>query len=153
MTQPTTATVRVTVAPVNLADAKVGDAVIVIVAPFMRNGTGRPTFKFGYVSHATPKRLRVNGTVYHRTGYGLRRDTRNRLADPTPERLEKLAAAQRAAEVNEQARANDESDSRINRRIAADWLAHQTDPDEIERLLFHHTLEDVFDVLRKARIV
>ena len=135
-------------APVSLADAKVGDTVIVV-----SSGTPRAEA----VASAGRRRLKVGRRWYDRTGPCMSAHVpgtaMTHLVEPSPHWLERLAAVAEVAAKAAREQRNDKDEARLNRRVAADWLAHQTDPDEIERRLFNHTLDDVFLVLKQAGVV
>ncbi len=134
--------------PVRLADAKTGDTVIVV-----SNGTPRAEA----VVAAGRRRVKVGRRWYDRTGPCMSAlvpgTAVTHLVNPSPLWLERLAAVAAVRAKAARERENDLDERRLSRRIAADWLAHQTDPDEIERLLFNHTLDDVFVVLKQAGVV
>lgn len=160
MTRPTTTSSEPPApprTPVALAAARTGDCVILAKLPFAYNSDAPPDLCRATVKVATLHRLNVSGVAYYRTGTRAGRTKpgtrRTVLVDPTPDRLAALAEADRRAAEFERQRDSDRDDRRLNRRVAADWLAAQTDPDRIESLLFGHTLDDVFEVLRQARIV
>lgn len=75
------------------------------------------------------------------------------LSDPTPAVLDRLREREAARAREAAYRAEAEAARRIDRRVAADWLADTTDPEVILGTLFTHTLDDVFADLRASGIV